>query len=144
MKARGVTIEEKQKNKPGAVTAAAPSSQAAQTSVAALIVKTLKYNDITVDEGFAEFDTDEDGFISTQDLMLTAKDLNLTDNLDSDQIMQWHAAANVSRTGKLDRSEWVSGLEGANADAYKFVEEAAGTPQAVAAETPLRDAAEFG
>jgi Ca2+-binding EF-hand superfamily protein len=89
----------------------APSSQAAQTSVAALIVKALKYNNITVDEGFAEFDTDEDGFISTQDLMLTAKDLNLTDNLNSDQIMQWHAAANVSCTGKLDRSEWVSGLK---------------------------------
>ena len=87
--------------------------------MASLIVKALQYNKITLAEGFQEFDVDQDGFISTKDLLRTAEELNLLDNLSSTQILEWHAAANVSQSGKLKPDEWHGALEG-EPDVYRF------------------------
>ena len=121
-------------------------SHAAQTSVAALIVKALQYNKISLPDGFHEFDFDGDGLISTDDLKQVAADLRLTDNLNSTQILQWHSAANVSQSGALNKQEWLAALDGADASVFKFVDpglqnDAGSAAPAPAAAAPELDAA---
>ena len=97
-----------------------------EDEVQALIMKVLLHNDFSITNGFYEFDQDQDGFISAQDLMLTAWRLNFFQQnfylLSEEVILQWHVRANISKSGLLDSNEWCRALEGADPSLFEFVE----------------------
>ena len=93
---------------------------ATATSVSALILKLLQYNETTLEEGFDDFDADADGCISLSDLFQTAQVLNLLENVLPEELIDWHKLADASGSGLLNRQEWEASLKGADPNIFEF------------------------
>ena len=95
--------------------------------IAALISKALVYNGVSISAGFHDFDEDQDGRISAQDLVVTSRHLHLFEQkhytVSEADILQWHSRVNLSQSGSLDLAEWCRALEAADPDMFVFVEE---------------------
>ena len=94
--------------------------------VAALIAMSLEFNDVSISDGYHDFDEDGDGLISAQDLVLTVRRLNLFDQqsypVSVTDVLIWHSSANTSTSGRLDLDEWICALEHADPDIFEVVD----------------------
>jgi len=78
------------------------------------IAAVLQYNDMTVDDGFVEFDVDEDGFISLDDLSKCAKQLEI--EVEDGVLAAWHSHNCVGMETVLHESDWRRALARADGD----------------------------
>ena len=114
----------------------------AHVDVAALIATALLYNHVSLSDGFHEFDVDKDGLISVQDLVLTARSLNLFDQqnypMSVTDVLKWHSSVNISNSGRLDLDEWRWAMEGADPEIFEIVDEMeAPSPTAAATDVTI-------
>jgi hypothetical protein len=74
----------------------------------ALVVATLKYNGLTLEEGFAEFDSDSDGHVTLNDVDSVVKSLAM--ELSEDDTRQLFAALDKDGDGLVDVVDWVRAI----------------------------------
>ena len=78
------------------------------------IAAVLQYNDMTVDDGFVEFDVDEDGFISLDDLSKCAKQLEI--EVEDGVLAAWHSHNCIGMETVLHESDWRRALARADGE----------------------------
>ena len=77
------------------------------------IAAILKHSELSIDDGFAEFDCDQDGSISSQDLSTSCQQLEL--DVSMDHVRLWYQSVDASAAG-ISLETWRAVLSGANAD----------------------------
>ena len=93
-----------------AVVSVRPAVPAAVAAAASLIVTSLLFSRLSVEEGFAAFDSDSDGVISGDDIIESVSKFSLAEFQET--LVSFHAAANVGKDGKLTIAEWHDALTG--------------------------------
>jgi Ca2+-binding EF-hand superfamily protein len=80
-------------------------------SMSILLVATLKYNEISIQEGYVEADVDEDGKVSEQDWVIFCKELQLCpDRFDEESVRAYFKDLDPQGKGFIEFDAWVKAL----------------------------------